>query len=189
MADLLAQLTTIIDRLVEADPASVADGDTLVRLHAQLERLTAVQTRAVGRFDTGGQWAADGARTASAWLSTRCHTPKRAAQRRVGLARILRRMPAAEAAWLTGRIGEAQVVTLREALEVEADLYARDETMLVDQAATLQHRHLQRAVAYWCQLAEPDDIEQLAQRDRDNRRAHLSPGMRGTGTRLSDCVR
>ena len=91
------------------EPAVLGDGETLLELHRQLERLAAVTTRAVAAFDAGRTWEADGARTASAWLAVRCRMPVTSARRRVQLGRALRHMPAAEAAWLAGEVGEAQV--------------------------------------------------------------------------------
>ena len=96
-------------RWARVEPAVLGDGETLVELHRQLERLAAVTTRAVAAFDAGRTWEADGARTASAWLAVRCRMPVTSARRRVQLGRALRHMPAAEAAWLAGEVGEAQV--------------------------------------------------------------------------------
>ena len=173
-------LTAAVDNVCDADPSALADGDALVAISAQLERMTAAVTRAAGRFDAGGEWAADGARSAAAWMSTRCRIPRRTAQRRVGVARSLRRMPLTEAAWLSGSIGEEQVVLLRRARETAPSVFARDESLLVGEAAELQHRHLVRVVALWRQLAAPEETEKEADDDYQARRAHLSPGLRGT---------
>ena len=73
--DVLGDLARALDAVCEADPATLADGESLVVLHRQLERLEAVVTRAAAAFDAGGTWEADGARTAAAWLATRCRLP------------------------------------------------------------------------------------------------------------------
>ena len=54
--DLTAELAAVIDRLCEADPAVLADGDSIVALHRELERLDATVTRATGAFDASGAW-------------------------------------------------------------------------------------------------------------------------------------
>src|SRR4051794_7220427 len=95
-------LVDAVDALCTADPAALADGDAIELLHQQLDRLQAVTTRATASFDSARAWEADGARTASAWLAVRCHLPVTTARRRVQLGRALRRMPAAETAWLAG---------------------------------------------------------------------------------------
>ena len=78
----------------------------------QLAILQAVFTRAVAAFDAGGTWEADGARSAAAWVATRCRLPTPVSRRRVRLGRALRHMADVEAAWLAGDIGEAQVSLL-----------------------------------------------------------------------------
>src|SRR5207302_10037148 len=93
----------------------MADGETIVALHRQLARLEAVATRATAAFDAGRSWEADGARSAAAWIGIRCHVPTSAARRRVRLGRELRHMPAVEAAWARGDIGEAHASLLSRA--------------------------------------------------------------------------
>ena len=181
MAVPLDGLTAAIDELCDSDPSVLADGETLVALLSQVERLSAVATRAVARFDAGGEWAADGARSAAAWISTRCRSPKRAVRRQIGLGRALRQMPGTEAAWLDGAVGEAQVAALRRAAATCAKAFDRDESVLVGKATELQHRHFEQKIAAWRQEVAPDDTEQEAESDYQARRAHLSGGMRGTG--------
>ena len=89
-------------------------------------------------------------------------------------------MPAVEAAWLAGDIGQAQVSQLAEArTEVTAECFARDEEMLVGQAQDLSYRHFTRALAYWSQHADPDGAEDAAAAQHQARRLHLSCGFDG----------
>ncbi|MDQ4089832.1 MAG: hypothetical protein M3163_05965, partial [Actinomycetota bacterium] len=69
---MLTDLESALGGLCAVDPAVPGDPETVVALHRQLERLTAVVTRAVAAFDAGRSWEADGARTASAWVAARC---------------------------------------------------------------------------------------------------------------------
>jgi len=173
--DVEAELTGVVDALCAVDPSALADGETLVALHRQLERLAAVTTRAVAAFDAGRAWSAEGAHTASAWLRVHWNVPATSARRRVTLGRALREMPAVEAAWLAGDIGEAQVALLASARTPEtASCFERDEQMLVDQARKLSYRSFARALAYWEQLADPDGTERSAERQHADRRLHLS---------------
>src|SRR5438445_320293 len=98
-----------------ADPVMLADKETVVVLHRQLSRLEAATARVDAAFDAGGTWEADGARTAAAWIATRCRVPKDAADRRVRDGRALRDMPVVEEAWLAGDISSAHVGLLRKA--------------------------------------------------------------------------
>ncbi len=173
--DVETELVSVVDALCAADPAVLADRETLVVLHRQLERLAAVTTRAVGAFDAGRGWSAEGAHTASAWLRVHWNVPATSARRRVKLGRALREMPAVEAAWLAGDIGEAQVALLAAARTPEtAECFERDEAMLVDQAGKLGYRSFARALAYWEQLADPDGTERSAERQHADRHLHLS---------------
>jgi len=163
-------LVGVIDELAGLDPLCLTDGDTVQALHRQLERLGAVTTRAVAGFDAGRAWEADGARTASAWMSSRCHVPVASARRRVHLGRALRHMGRVEAAWLSGDIGEAHVGLLAGARRPATEAcFARDEAMLVGQATELRYHHFARALAYWSHLADPDGTEKSAE-------AHLHRG-------------
>jgi uncharacterized protein DUF222 len=173
--DVTHGLVGAIDALCAVDPAALADGEAIQLLHRQLDRLQAVTTRATASFDSGRAWKADGARTASAWLTARCRLPVTAARRRVQLGRALRHMPAAEAAWLAGEIGEAQVALLASARTPQtAPFFERDEALLVAHARTLTFRHFARTVAYWSQLADPDGAEKTADAQYESRRVHLS---------------
>ena len=86
----------MVDALCAGDPSRLGDGETVVALHRQLERLSAVLTRAVAAFDAGRAWDAEGARSASAWLAVRWNVAPSSARRRVVLGRALREMPAVE---------------------------------------------------------------------------------------------
>ncbi len=96
--DSTAEVAAALDALSRLDPSVLGGAETVVALHRELERLSAVTTRAVATFDAGRSWEADGARTASAWLAGRCRMPVETARRRVRLGRALRHMGVVEAA-------------------------------------------------------------------------------------------
>ena len=179
--NVLGELTEAIDAVCEAEPARLADRESIQDLHRQLERLNAATTRATAAFEAGGTWEADGARSAAAWLATRVRTALPAARRRLRLGRALRHMAHAEAAWLAGEIDANHVAALAEArTPVSTDCFEHDEAMLVDQAARLSHRHFSRALAYWCQRADPDGTEDRASAEFNARRLHLSQSFGGS---------
>jgi len=70
------------------------------------------------------EWAADGAKTASAWIASRCRIPRGAARRRVRLARSLRHLPECAQAWREGAIGVDAAQAIAE-LEVATGLTLR----------------------------------------------------------------
>src|SRR6202034_1921751 len=95
-------------------------------------------TEATSAFEKSEQWAAEGAKSAASWISSRCRIPRAAAQRRVRLGRTLRHLPLVASAWRDGAIGAdaAQSIAWARRHRTEASL-ARDEELLVDQARQL----------------------------------------------------
>ncbi|MGI9080172.1 MAG: hypothetical protein ACR2GF_05040, partial [Acidimicrobiales bacterium] len=69
-SSVLERVTSAVAELADVDPALLADGEAMVDLHRQLERLAAVTTRATAAFDASKTWEPDGARSAAAWLAT-----------------------------------------------------------------------------------------------------------------------
>lgn len=65
----LEALAGALDSLAALDPAQLADGDAVVELHRLGARLEAVTTRAVAAFEASGNFCAEGARSAAAWLA------------------------------------------------------------------------------------------------------------------------
>ena len=116
-----------MDQVCGTDPAALADGESIQELHRCLARLEATTTRATASFEAGGEWQADGARSASAWLARRCGLSSSTARRRLRLGRELRQLPLAEAAWLAGELGEAQVAALdfTDVVGISPGLYLR----------------------------------------------------------------
>ena len=177
---LVATLTAAVDEMCGADPSVLADGETLVALQREIDRLQAVAARAAARFDASHDWEADGARSAAAWLATRCRLPLPTVRRRVWLGRALRSMPVVEGAWLAGEVSDAHVASLASArTSATTEAFERDEAGLVGYAARLRYKDFCRKVAYWLQSVDPDGVEDEAARDRDERRVHLSESFRG----------
>jgi hypothetical protein len=91
-------------------------------------------------------------------------------------------MPARAEAFATGDISPRHASVLASlAGGRTAELFARDEVMLVGLARTMAWPDFCRAVEYWRQFADPDGVERDAAHDETLRRVHLSPGLRGTG--------
>src|SRR5664280_1764767 len=173
-------LTAALDELSGSDLSAFADTESIVQLHRQLARLEAIVTEATAAFDAAGNWVPDGARNASAWLTSMCHLPRTQARRQVRRGRELRHLPDCSRAWRDGDITAAQVdviVSLRSDITQEA--LARDEEMLVDQARTLRHGSLVRAAAYWKQLADPDGTDEEEEKRRSRRDVYLANSFGG----------
>jgi hypothetical protein len=168
-------LTETIDHLAASDPSIYADAESIEVLHRQLARLEAVTTEAVDVFDHSGTWALDGARTASAWVATRCRLPRGEARRRTRLGRQLADLPQCRRAWAAGEINAAHVSTIGALRrESTAEALERDEAILVDQAKSLRFDQFNRVAAYWEQHADPDGTDEAAERRRDRRDVYLT---------------
>ena len=158
-----------LQELVASGAANYGDCASIEELHRLLARFEAFVTEASAAFETQEEWAADGAKTAAAWIATRCRVPRAAARRRVRLGRALRHLPRCAQAWRDGEIGldQAKAIAAARAHRTEASMQ-RDEAMLVSQAAQMGFEDFYRALRYWRQLADPEgaDAEDEERRGR-----------------------
>jgi hypothetical protein len=170
----LKELTEAMDRLVESDPSTFSDAESILTLQRQLARLEAFVTTATAAFDASGDWAADGAQTCAAWLATRTRLPKRIVRRRIRLGRNLRLLPAVERAWLSGDISEPQAAAVADLRnDATEEFLQRDEELLVEHGRTLRFDHFSRVLAYWALHADPEGSEDRAETQRQDRDAYL----------------
>lgn len=177
---VLEGLVAELEELCGTDPAALADGEAIQLLHRCQARLDAVTTRAAAAFETGGEWAEDGGRSAAAWITAQCRIPEGTARKELRLGRALRHLPATEAAWVAGDIAEAHVSAMAAARSeaTEKDL-ERDEAMLVSQAATLAYKAFIRVLDYWEQHADPDGTDDDAAAKLAKRSFRLSESFAG----------
>ena len=169
-----------LDALVASGAANHSDGASIEELHRQLGRLESFVTEATASFETGEEWAADGAKTASAWIATRCRVPRSAARRRVRLGRELRHLPDVAGAWREGAIGTdaARAIASARRHRTESSM-ARDEGMLVAQAADMGFEDFYRALSYWKQLADPDGADAADEDRKASRHVFLESSFTG----------
>ncbi len=156
----LENFAEALEALIASGAPNYGDGESMEKLHHLEARFDSFVTEATAAFEAGEQWAAEGAKTAASWISSRCRVPRSAAKRRVRLGRTLRHLPAVAQAWREGSIGEEQAKAIASARRhrTEASM-ARDEEMLVSQATDLGFEDFYRALSYWKQLADPDGAE------------------------------
>ena len=180
MSLLVQELSDSIGRLIQADPFSYSDADSIVELEHLQAQLDCVMARALANFEESNEWAVDEATDVSAWLATRCHLPRSEARAQLRRGRALDRVPESAAAWAEGAIGTAQFDALvrTQAAGPEAD-FARVEASLVDEARALTFSHFQRALEYWLQLADPDGADEADQKRHARRQVSLTPSAGG----------
>jgi Domain of unknown function (DUF222)/HNH endonuclease len=176
----LDRLTGALDDLVAEGGQAFGDAASIELLHRELSRLESFVTEATSAFETSEEWAADGAKTAAAWIATRCRVPRSAARRRVRLGRSLRQLPACADAWREGRIGTDQVKAIASARRhrTEASM-TRDEEVLVGQAERMNFEDFYRALSYWKQLADPDGADEDEEARRTSRNVFLESSIDG----------
>ncbi len=169
-----------LEALVASDAANYGDCASIEELHRQLARFESFVTEATAAFEVGEEWAADGAKTASAWIATKCRLPRSAARRRVRLGRELRHLPACAQAWRDGAIGldQARAIASARKHRTESSM-ARDEGLLVSQASDMGFEDFSRALSYWEQLADPDGAESADEERKASRNVFLESSFTG----------
>jgi hypothetical protein len=176
----IEELAAAIDGLLAEGAEAHCDAGSIKELVRQHSRLESVLSTASAAYDASGDWAADGAKTATAWMARSCRLPKAAARRMVRRGRHLRHLPVVAEAFSEGAITAAHldaVVSVRRPGNEET--LARDEALLVKQAKRLRFDQFTRAVAYWDQLADPDGTEEAAEERRSRRDVYLEASLNG----------
>ena len=157
------------DRLTDAELT-----DVVVELRRVRSALDAAEARLVAEWNGRRSWAADGAKSGSAWLARTTRTPKEECASTIRLGRAVATMPQVAAAWEAGEISTAHVRRLARCHNRRtAELFGRDETVLVDSARTLSFPKFTEALDYWMLHADPDGTDEADAERRDRRRVAL----------------
>ena len=170
-----------LDALVASGAANYGDCASIEELHRHLSRFESFVTEATAAFEVGEEWAADGAKTASAWIATRCRVPRSAARRRVRLgpgaapsARVQRGLaggPDRDRAGPGHRLGAApQDRVLHGPRRGDAR-----RPGLRDGFRGLLPRHS----SYWKQLADPDGADAADEDRKASRNVFLEESLGG----------
>ena len=178
----LSDLASTLDALGATDLAGLSDAELADRVrgleHAQ-RRLGAAMASTLAVFEARQVQVGDGQRSVASWIAKECNTDRNQSARDLRRARALRHMPLVAAAFTSGELTAAHVDLLARARRVSPPAFARDEQMLVSYAIDLEFGEFRRALDYWRQLAEPDDIEDHATRLFQRRNLHASTTLDG----------
>jgi len=176
----LDDLEAALEELITAGATNHGDGASMERLYRVQARLDSFVTEATAAFEVAEEWAADGAKTASAWIASRCRVPRASAKRRVRLARTLRHLPEVAQAWRDGAIGvdQARAIASARRHRTEASM-ARDEAMLVAQAKEMGFEDFNRVLDYWKQQADPDGADASDEERKAARNVFLESSLGG----------
>src|SRR5204863_4058186 len=115
----LARIKTALDELPRwlsgLDDASL--GEPLIEIREVIDRSESLFAAGVRRFDKSGEYKADGALSAVAWVRERCNLSGGAAAERVNIARQLETLPETQKAFASGEIGFQHVALIARAAE------------------------------------------------------------------------
>lgn len=179
----LAVFEEALDQLVDTGASSYGDGESLVTLERLASRLECFIDKAAASFDQSGAYGLDGARSAPAWIATRCRLPLRTTKAQVRRGKALRELPVAEAAFAAGAISSSHVSALAGLLKgATHDAVVEKEGLLVGQASELRFSQFKSALSYFAQLADEDGTEARAKALSARRGVYLVQGYEGAYT-------
>lgn len=138
------------------------DNQTLLSNHTELrseiDRLTVAADLHLAEIDRRQAHTATHYTSTTAYLMGECDMRAGRAKRRISTARTMGDMPVATKVAADGGLSTDKTELLVTAQNASADLFERDETVLVDMAETMHIREFRRAVDYWKQLATDTNL-------------------------------
>ena len=178
--EAIASVSAGLDWFAQNHPSLFCDGNSVEALEREGSRFECAMARAVNSFDQWGEWARDGATTATAWIDTTCHLPKKEVRAQLRRGKALATMPLVTQAWMNGDIGAAHVDALiRVKRPVTEEALSRDEEILVDVARTLKFAEFATVVDSWEHYADQDGTDEAAEAKRTQRDVYLYPSPGG----------
>ncbi|MEY2430301.1 MAG: hypothetical protein QOC92_26 [Acidimicrobiaceae bacterium] len=154
---MTALLNESISALEAIDPAALSDEQLhrlVIELQAADSRLALLRAQVLSVWDTRKLWADDGSKAGWGRLTRECQLAQSHAKAEMARARKLRTMPATVVAVHEGKLSIDQADLLRTANHpAVAALFARDETLLINDVAALRRDDAERVVTYWIDAA------------------------------------
>ncbi|HEY3833539.1 MAG TPA: DUF222 domain-containing protein [Acidimicrobiia bacterium] len=182
------QIENAVNELADEEVVGRSLRDELVGLERSRARLDAQIARRLVEFQSSGEWATEGARSAAGWLAAKTRCTSRVANHRMHVARQLDEMPTATKAWRAGEIGSEHVAVMarvRSAARANQE-FAVFEPALCDVAkagtpddVALVGRRWRDAVD--AELGRDGSGHTADERDHDQRALHFSRTSEGVG--------
>src|SRR3954468_460496 len=169
-----AQVDAALDALARVDVAALSD-DALhgyvSELHRLASRFVSVRSGPVAEWVAPGGWANDGSKAAHARLAREQSMTPATARTEIRRAQKLRMMPVTAVAFAEGKLSVDQVDLLCRAYQQPiAEVFARDEQLLVNELAGLRVPDAQRCVDYWIEEAFVEVDKERSRPDPAGRR-------------------
>ena len=146
-----------MDGAVDLDALTDAELDSeLIALVRQRHRLDAEIARRAALWDRRSVWRGDGSRAPWARLSRTASVAPGTARGMLRRGHAIARMPITAQAWTDGEIGSDHVELLADAASGRAELFARDEAVLVGHCTQLTWGQSVKALRYWTFRADAE---------------------------------
>ncbi len=159
------------------DALDVADAATVTMRRARAAQLDRVHDVVVS-----GRWYIHGHPSPQAWLATTTGEAPGACSLTLQLAERIQHMPLVKDRFTRGVLAESALRLLADTWRPDlADVFVRDEAMLVGWALNLAHRDFKMVLATWRLHADPDGSTKTAQEQFESRKLHLSELLDGMG--------
>jgi hypothetical protein len=169
-----------LKELIETPPSLRCDAKTITFLQRARSQIDYVMSTSGAEFEQWGEWGHDGALSATSWIDTTCHVPKKEARAQLRRGKALAALPLVAQAWKDGDIGAAHVdALLRVKRPVTEGALSEAEGVLVDAARTLKFAEFSSVVDYWEQHADQDGTDEAAEAKRTQRDVYLYPSPNG----------
>jgi uncharacterized membrane protein YgcG len=181
--DAVGTFVRAAEQLAAEDAFCHGDRASVVALERARAIVDYALANALVSFAEGGEWAAEGAQSAAAWIATTCQLPLAEVRRQLRRGKALPSMPLVAAAFSAGDIAGAHVDVLVKAAEAvsHADPFAFGlcEAALVEAATELKFGSFANTVTYFTQMADPDGAEEADMARRARRDAYVTQSMNG----------
>jgi len=181
---MLEELEAAIDTLTGFDFQSLTDTEldaVVARFPGLVSRLQAAATTATGVWDARRVWRRDGCHSAAGRLSVDGHCAKRTARELLGVARLVRDLPAVAQAWAAAEIHTDHVRTIGQAHNHRThDRMVDDQKKLVDYGRTdRRFDDFEAHIREWQLRADPDGADQETDEQMARNRASSVPASDG----------
>jgi hypothetical protein len=155
-------------------------GEALIETREVIDRAEAVFASGVRRFETSGQYRADGALSVIAWLRSNCKLSGGAAAERVEVARALDQLPKTEAAFARGDVGYQHVAVLARAAEhVGVAAVRKAEASLLQAAESMDPGQFTGVAKHFEHRVDAAAVLEEANRAHERRYVHVGEPMDG----------
>ncbi len=163
--------------------SSASRSARMIELGRLTERVQAEWVRAVGVWDGAGDYAADGALSATAWIAHRVPTTRGDAARVVAAGRMVRRSDRTAKALEAGDITVSHVEQIARTVRRREDIFTTHGDVLVDAGITVTPEAFRECAASW--RAKADDEVGARDDPSDDSRDELtlSPTLGGLSLR------